>query len=51
VLEQWRFTFICPSELAPHRACEGKLSSNVRIDERWRENAAEVLAKAAQLAA
>jgi hypothetical protein len=38
VTEKWEFRFIPTSRLAPHRRCEGKLSSNVQIDNRWHQD-------------
>jgi len=49
VEEEWRFVFARSAEF--HRICPGKLSSNVRLDERWRTDATAVLAEAAHLAA
>jgi hypothetical protein len=38
VTEKWEFRFALPRELDPHRKCDGKLSSNVYLDERWSED-------------
>jgi hypothetical protein len=48
VSERWEFRFILPMHLDEHRTCEGKLSSAVRVDERWSDSAALVLADAAR---
>jgi hypothetical protein len=48
VSEHWEFRFILSMHLDEHRTCEGKLSSAVRVDERWSESAAVVLADAAK---
>lgn len=49
--EEWKFMFVEPEQLDPHKKCEGKLSSNVRVDDRWSAGAVDVLARAAKLAA
>lgn len=38
VTEKWEFRFTPTSRLAPHSRCEGKLSSNVQIDNRWHQD-------------
>lgn len=45
--ERWEFRYALPRGLAPHKACAGRLSNNVRIDSRWTEDAASVLRAAA----
>lgn len=35
VTEKWEFRFALSRNLAPHRKCEGKLSSSVVLDHRW----------------
>ena len=47
VEEQWTYRFAIPNSLDAHLKCPGKLSNNVRIDDRWRKDAATVLAEAA----
>jgi len=51
VEERWAFTFARPIDLDAHRKCRGKLSSNVRLDNRWQPDAGVVLSRAAELAA
>lgn len=45
--EQWDFRYAMTDELDPHRNCHGKLSNLVRLDERWRDVAEQVLATVA----
>lgn len=47
VTQLWDFQYVIPSSLDPHETCNGKLSNNVRIDERWSGSIADVLAEAA----
>ena len=42
VSEKWDFAFALPSRLDPHKRCPGRLSSNVRIDDRWAKSAAKI---------
>jgi len=35
VTERWEFRYILPERLASHKACKGKLASNVRVDSHW----------------
>jgi hypothetical protein len=35
VTERWEFRFARTSDLPPHKSCEGKVASNVRIDSSW----------------
>jgi hypothetical protein len=51
VEERWIFSFACAAELQPHRVCNGKLSSNVRVNDQWLPDAATVLSRAAKHAA
>ena len=44
VTEKWTFKFALPSKLDPHASCVGKIASTVRVDERWSEDARQVLA-------
>jgi len=43
VEERWVFRFILPTNLDPHPSCEGRLANNVRVDDRWSDNAVDVL--------
>ena len=43
VTERWEFRFARPSQLDPHRICEGRLSQNVCIDTRWTAEVTHVL--------
>ena len=47
VTEQWEFRCALPGQLTPHPKCDGKLSNNVRIDERWESDIQVVLQAAA----
>ena len=47
VTEQWQFRYTRPTILDGHPRCPGKLSSNVRIDNRWDEDAVAILRVAA----
>jgi hypothetical protein len=49
--EQWTFKFVEPRQLDAHAKCKGKISNNVRVDDRWTSSAMDVLARAARLAA
>jgi hypothetical protein len=51
VTERWQFRYTQPSQLDVHPRCQGKLSSNVRLDDRWQDEAAGVLRAAASPAA
>jgi hypothetical protein len=42
VTESWEYRFCPTGILAPHNKCEGKLSSNVRVDQQWTLDAAQV---------
>ena len=33
--EKWEFRFILPGHLPPHRLCQGRLSSNVKVGDWW----------------
>lgn len=39
VSSEWDFRFALPGDLSPHNICVGRIASNVRIDDRWREDA------------
>jgi len=44
---RWQFSYAVPSVLDKHQTCSGRLSNRVRIDGRWSDDAAAVLARAA----
>jgi len=44
---QWEFRYALPRKLDPHPKCDGRLSHLVRLDDRWKADAAEVLRVAA----
>ncbi len=46
--ERWEYSFALTHELEPHRKCAGKLSSNVVVDTRWREDIRGILGAAAR---
>jgi len=46
--EEWEFRYAPTRGLDPHKNCPGKLSNLVRIDQRWIEDAARVLATVAE---
>jgi hypothetical protein len=41
--ERWEYSFALTRELTEHRKCSGKLSSNVVVDDRWREDIRGIL--------
>jgi hypothetical protein len=43
VTERWEFQYSVTQDLDPHRICKGKLSNNVKIDDRWTAAATKVL--------
>ncbi len=47
VTQRWEFSYVLPSSLDPHPTCPGRLSSRVKIDERWDPNVRSILAAAA----
>lgn len=47
VTEHWEFSYALPRLLDTHKKCPGKLSSAVRVDERWTSDAREILSLAA----
>lgn len=51
VTEHWVFRYSIPGTLDPHPKCPGKLTSNVRLDYRWQDNAIAILRTAAGVAA
>jgi len=46
--ERWEYSFALTRELDRHRKCVGKLSNNVVIDARWREDVRGILGAAAR---
>jgi hypothetical protein len=46
--ERWEYSFALTRELAEHRKCAGKLSSNVVVDDRWHEDIRGILGTAAR---
>lgn len=51
VTESWEFRYILPQSLPPHRKCDGKLSSNLRIDNNWQSDPIPILQAAANMIA
>ena len=43
VTERWEFRFVRPPDLDKHKKCKRKLSNNVRIDDRWRQDPSPIL--------
>jgi hypothetical protein len=46
--ERWEYSFALTRDLDPHRACAGKLSSRVIVDDRWRDDIRGILGSARQ---
>jgi hypothetical protein len=46
--ERWEYSFARTGDLDPHRKCPGRLSSNVVVDSRWREDIRGILGAAAR---
>jgi len=46
--ERWEYSFALTRELAEHKKCPGRLSSNVVVDARWREDIRGILGAAAR---
>ena len=46
VTERWEFRYAIPASLDPHKKCDGKLASNVLVDERWSRNPGAVFEEA-----
>jgi len=44
--ERWEYSFALTRELAEHKKCTGRLSSNVVVDSRWREDIRGILGAA-----
>lgn len=49
VEEKWTFRYAVPGTLDPHGRCPGKLSNNVRVDERWKVDASLILSSVARM--
>lgn len=47
VTEKWDFKYASTGDLDPHRGCPGRMSNNVKLDQRWTANVSDVLLKAA----
>ena len=47
--ESWEFRYVPTAQLDPHRACKGKLSHLVRLDERWIPDASRALEQALKI--
>lgn len=47
VTERWEYQYALPARLDRHRKCPTRLGNNVRIDERWTDDATAVLAQIA----
>jgi hypothetical protein len=45
VSEEWTFKFAIPRTLDVHKSCPGRLSNNIRIDDRWTHDAAQILGR------
>jgi hypothetical protein len=43
VTNAWDFRYVLPSALTPHKSCEGRIASNVRVDTLWSDDAARML--------
>lgn len=48
VTERWEFRYTLTDDMDPHRRCPAKLASNVHIDERWKQDATQVLKAATE---
>jgi hypothetical protein len=46
VTEKWEFKYALTSELDPHVTCAGRLSNNVKLDQRWTPDASAALLRA-----
>lgn len=45
VTEKWDFKYALTRDLDPHGTCAGRLSNNVKLDDRWTQDAAAALLK------
>jgi len=46
VTEKWEFKYALTGDLDPHGICAGRLSNNVKLDQRWTQDASAVLLRA-----
>jgi restriction-modification system family protein len=46
VTEKWEFKYAPSGDLDPHRTCVGRLSNNVKLDQRWTGDASAALLRA-----
>jgi hypothetical protein len=46
--QQWDYSFAMTAELPPHRKCDGKLSSNIVLNEQWTFDVRGILGRAAK---
>jgi hypothetical protein len=46
VTEKWEFKYASTRDLDPHKHCPGRMSNNVKLDQRWTANVSDVLLKA-----
>lgn len=46
VSTQWDFRFALPSDLPSHKNCVGRITSNIRVDERWIKDAERMFRRA-----
>ena len=46
VTEKWEFKYAPADELDPHRSCPGRLDNNVKLDNRWTQDAPAALLRA-----
>lgn len=44
--QRWEYSFTLPSRLDAHPKCDGKLSSNVKVDHRWQSEIRGILGEA-----
>jgi restriction-modification system family protein len=42
VTDDWDFRYVLPGSLPPHKSCEGRIASNIRVDKQWVPDAAEM---------
>jgi hypothetical protein len=42
VTNAWDFRYVLPSILAPHKSCQGRIASNVRVDSQWSDDPAQM---------
>ena len=46
VTEKWEFKYAPSGDLDPHKTCAGRLSNNVKLDQRWSRDASVALLRA-----